>query len=70
MRKMSKRLVILSAVSLLLAGCATRTPNPPDVGAVVQTPGPEVPAVPALVQTTPPKPPGYFQRSLADYFGL
>jgi hypothetical protein len=40
------------------------------VGAVVQTPSPEVPAVPALVETTPPKPPGYFQRSLADYFGL
>lgn len=69
-KQMQKLPMMLGAALLLVvAGCATQ-PQTPDVGAVVEAPRPKAPPVPQIVRETPPKPPGYFQRALADYFGL
>ena len=64
-KSLRPRNVALWLLLALLAGCAIRSP---DVGAVVQAPRVQLPPVPAVVQQTQPKPPGYFQRALADFF--
>lgn len=59
-------LIAFAALLGLLGGCATNTP--PDVGAVVLAPQPQLPPPPVIVQRTMPKPVGFFQNALADYF--
>lgn len=64
-----KKLLLSFVASLLLLGCsATPTQKPVDVGAVVVVQPPRLPPPPALVRATEPKPPGYFQKSLLDFF--
>lgn len=68
MKKLSQIALRSSVVLLaLLGGCATRTPPPLDVGAVVVAPKAQLPAVPTVVQKTEPKPEGYFQCRLLTY---
>lgn len=69
MRKLSQICLLAFAVLLaLLAGCATPTPPPLDVGQVVVAPQTRLPPPPLIVQQTSPKPVGYFQQSLLNYF--
>ena len=60
-------LTACAALLALLGGCAT--PTPPSAGQVVVPPRVTLPPPPLLVQLTDPKAVGYFQSSLADYFG-
>lgn len=52
----------------LLAGCATPTPKPVDVGVVVVAPRAKLSPVPKVVQETAPMEPGFFQKSLLNFF--
>lgn len=58
----------LSSALLILGGCATRTPEPVDVGRVVVAPRQECPRPTKLVLQMQPKPAGYFRSRFLDYF--
>lgn len=61
-------LIVFGLLLVVLAGCATQTPQP-DVGSVVVAPRVQLPPPPLIVQQTQPKPAGYFQCLFLTYFG-